>query len=151
MISQELMLGDWVMLNPDLKGYYPFAGKPCMVIGLHDDDGAIKIEYDNGKYFWTDAENDVIPIPLTPEILEKNGFEYKEPILTTFSEEKVWQIEDSNKQILIEIEEQTDDNLVDFYVGRFICGCNNCELFIKYIHELQHALKLCGIDKTIEL
>lgn len=130
MISQELMLGDWVMLNPDLKGYYSFAGRPCMVIGLHDDDGAIKIEYDNGKYFWTDAEDDVLPIPLTLEILEKNGF--KEYNGYGYA---------SNKGYCFE----------GFYINYdFTTRIANIDCKFNYVHELQNALKLCGIGKIIE-
>ena len=146
MISQELMLGDWVMLNPDLKEYYPFAGKSCMVIGLHDDDGAIKIEYDNGKYFWTDAEDDVIPIPLTPEILENNGFtDWADHSRTTRSCSML--IDRTN--IIVQKIDGTDYIFTQFYRG----GVDSCEfrMDLKYVHELQHALRLCGIDKEIEL
>lgn len=134
MISQQLMLGDWVMLNPDLKKYYPFAGKPCMVIGLHDDDGAIKIEYDNGKYFWTDAEDDVISIPLTPEILEKNGFvHYEEDEESFHSEDCVF----------------IKQNLGGY--GACLDKIRTISGIFYYVHELQHVLKLCGIEKEIEL
>lgn len=135
MESNELMIGDWVMLNPDLKEYYPFAGKPCMVIGLHDDDGAIKIEYDNGKYFWTDAEDDVLPIPLTPEILEENGFNIE---IAPYTPD--W------KRCILNPNFFLEDRLKGFY---HFNGNNLAK--IQYVHELQHALKLCGIDKTIEL
>lgn len=136
------MLNDWVEVvsNDNLKYVQIAEIYQNSILTKESEFESEEVSIDNIK-----------PIPLTPEILEKNGFEYKEPILATFSEEKVWQIEDSNEQILIELEEQTDDNLVDFYVGRFICGCNNCELFIKHVPQLQHALRLCGIEKTIEL
>lgn len=141
MISQELMLGDWVMLNPDLKGYYSFAGKPCMVIGLHDDDGAIKIEYDNGKYFWTDAEDDVLPIPLTQEILEKNGF--TKNVLS----EKKYYLAVEGFEIHVYFAHVNTQLIIEKRNGREIINILN----IKYLHILQHALKLCGIDKTIKL
>ena len=145
MISQELMLGDWVMLYPDLKGFYPFAGKPCRVIGLNDDDGAIKIEYDDGKYFWTDAEDDVVAIPLTPEILEKNGFEGKGYMLLKIDSNswlEYYNYEHRLKKFWRGVDEWQNHSQVKDVT--FQCRCY-------YVHELQHALQLCGIDKTIEL
>lgn len=72
------------------------------------------------------------PIPLTPEILEKNGFK------------------DEGYFGKLDIE--------DFHV---LCDTKNVAIFhnehtdvdipIMYVHELQRALYLCKIDKTIEL
>lgn len=75
MKATELMVGDWVLISVwDCK---PFPSK------------VTSINYNSyqGKNFvdWIDTEdeediemNDVQPIPITPEILEKNGFEKKE-------------------------------------------------------------------------
>jgi hypothetical protein len=135
------MLGDWVMLNPDLKEYYPFAGKPCMVIGLHDDDGAIKIEYDNGKYFWTDAEDDVIPIPLTPEMLDSNGF------TNTGDGTYTKMFNGEHYLIYVGFKYHTIDALMSFGNTKSNeVRLNNCGM---YLHELQHVLRLCGIEKEI--
>ena len=61
------------------------------------------------------------PVPLTDEILKKNGFEVK--------------VGPSGKyQLTIE----GVNCRVDFNI-------------IEYVHELQHALRLCGIDKEIKL
>ena len=67
------------------------------------------------------------PMPLTSEILEKN---FPEPTdgLTWFPEEGGFNCHT--------------------YVPK--CEINAFGLF-KYVHELQHALILCGIDKDIEL
>ena len=67
------------------------------------------------------------PIPLTAEILEKN---FPEPTdgLTWFPEEGGFNCHT--------------------YVPK--CEINAFGLF-KYVHELQNALRLCGIDKDIEL
>lgn len=82
------------------------------------------------------------PIPLTAEIMEKNGFtRYRE-------NEELW-----------------DVGVFRLDLGLFAvgidngCGTGMCIMphgimtfYCKYVHELQHALRLCGIeDDTIEL
>ncbi len=72
------------------------------------------------------------PIPITPAILEKNGF-----VLQDYSEDfmsgKWWTRDDF----------VIPESMIDS-VGR-----NNFNY--KYVHQLQFALRLCGIEKTIEL
>lgn len=82
----------------------------------------------------------VVGIPLTAEILEKNGFGYI----------------------------KKDDNLTHFYLGEsqycknmelhigtnnkgvyWINYLNNSIYKIYHVHQLQHALRLCGIEKEI--
>lgn len=69
----------------------------------------------------------LVPIPITPEILKKN---FPEPTdgLTWFPEEGGFNCHT--------------------YVPK--CEINAFGLF-KYVHQLQHALKLCGIDKEIAI
>lgn len=84
---------------------------------------------------------DLEPIPLTPEILEKNGF-----IRGMFYGE--WQFDlDSFPFSVVQRENNS------WYLGREEHGiAHNREIIdISYVHELQHALRLCGIEKEIEL
>ena len=72
------------------------------------------------------------PIPLTTEILEKNGF--------------VW-----DNLPISQCWEQY--GLIIYPAGggyRMNCG-QNVSFKIDSVHELQHLFKLCGIDKEIEL
>lgn len=147
MKAEELMIGDWVMLDPQLKEYYEFAGKSCQVIGLSDEDGEIKIEYDEGKYFWTDGVDDIIPIPLTYEILEKNGFV---PIWRELNYSKYLiykDVVDGIHEMFIRIFffRNKDEHKLECFDVR----TGSCQLWIKYVHELQQALRLCGIRKDI--
>ena len=118
--SKDLMVGDWLMFN----------GKPCQVKGLHNDDTATLTGY-RSLYYLIDAE----PIPLTPEILEKNGFEgIKEgrfPSLRNYYNDIIFQLEGIKEE----------GNCKILYVFKNIP--------ILYVHELQHALKLCRINKEI--
>lgn len=72
----------------------------------------------------------VVGIPLTAEILEKNGFVY-------------------NDLPFVQSWEQFGLSLYSGGNGyRIVCG-NNIALIIDSVHELQHCLKLCGIEKEI--
>lgn len=72
------------------------------------------------------------PIPLTPEILEENGFVY-------------------NESPFVQSWEQFGLSL---HLGgdgyRINCG-QNVAMVIDSVHQLQHALRLCGINKEIVL
>ena len=85
---------------------------------------------------------DIKPIPLTLEILEKNGFE-KEIV---------------NGDTYFTLDDIVLENNYEFgfYFGRFYGDSEDGFVFvdtiaIKYVHQLQHLLHLCGIDKEIEL
>ena len=101
---------------------------------------------DNGSFI-----KDVTPIPLTSDILEKNGFE-KSTIQTTLMVEQ--QIPPCIKYG-IQLGECS---------GVYISfGLQDCPIYYIrsdyrlsqgaciYVHELQHALKLCKIEKEIIL
>ena len=79
------------------------------------------------------------PIPLTPEILEKNGFVYKEE-------------ERGMLGILIAPHYMREDVPFEIFCdGEPFAIWFQDPVNIKYVHEIQHALRLCGITKDIEL
>jgi hypothetical protein len=71
----------------------------------------------------------IAPIPLTAKILEKNGFKF---------DGEIYKLGDY--QLVIE-----------YRGGLFFGWALCCRKQLNYIHELQHAMKLCGIEKDIEL
>lgn len=77
------------------------------------------------------------PIPLTPEILEKNGFEP-----TPAPSERVWK--HNGQEVWL-------DNEGKNYWANIKNGEFYFEGYIEHTHELQHALRLCGIEKEIKL
>lgn len=78
------------------------------------------------------GENAFDPIPITPEILEKNGFRY-------------------NDEPFVQGWEQFGLTLYRGGNGyRINCG-SNVALVIDSVHQLQQALRLCGIEKEVEL
>lgn len=80
------------------------------------------------------SNNAIRPIPLTPEILEKNGWK-------SINGKYALKIKNTNYVVL----EFTED-------GIYIYINENTMLFtIKYIHELQHLLFGLGINSEIEV
>lgn len=143
MKAEELMIGDWVCVTKD------FTQKYHKIRALSNDEGAVlrgiyvnEYGVENYSIF---SPNDTEPIPLTPEILEKNGFEM---------------VLDKDKLPTYRIKWTRNPNLyftvftgVDGYwnpvgYGVAIAGVN---AVIDYVHQLQHAMKLCGINKEIVL
>ena len=70
----------------------------------------------------------VKPIPLTAEILEKNGW--------WFSIEDLWLNEDV-------------DFSIEKWDGKFQCYDIN-QIKLDSVHQLQHALRLCGLDELAD-
>lgn len=137
MNASELMVGDFVKIKTDddtfIKVQIRTLEFDIMWANIDDDETCDAISYD-----------DIEPIPLTPEILEKNGFVYKEREETCATEEyHIWSL--VNTSFFLDDDswwrKEKDDIL------RLKFGISK----IKFLHELQHALKLCGIEKEIEL
>ena len=105
MDSKSLMIGDWVLIG----------NNHIRVTSLQEGKDYVEVQ----------------PIPLTAEILEKNGFS----------------------------DNYADDDLsyaadaVGDIIGVHILGQGGLmdEMYFDYVHQLQHALRLCGIDKEIVL
>lgn len=140
MKANELMIGDWFQ-NP--LGF-PYKVKSIKCYNADKEDERYEVCGANKS---AEASFDVInaePIPLTPEILEKNGFRKDE----TDKYHPVFLL--SEDYFDVTIEEETDS------IWRL--EYTNCEAPLPFcrnlvcsVHELQHALRLCGIDKEIVL
>lgn len=119
MKASELMLGDWVL---DTRTKNPLRVNPFMA----------EMEVPEWE-----------PIPLTPEILEKNGFN-KGDIIEP--EDEIYCVELFNIHYDNEERKFWVCNFFESEYGTWEIS----DLFqIKHVHQLQHALKLCGIDKEI--
>lgn len=145
---EELMIGDWVCLAdgnlPLEERYFKIeylaisAGASWVnqgtnaPIGLGDGESCIPVFRD-----------EIYPIPITTEILEKNDILYeKQSYYYIIKDDKDLECTYYIQQVL----------QGDWVVG-VDTGSYDCSVFarIKHVHELQHALKLCGIDKEIVL
>ena len=110
---------------------------------------------DEQEIDWIDTEDEqeigmynVQPIPLTPEILEKNGFEKKEDdygqelYSLLLGEWAITYMSISGCPYL------TIEDVLDYDPAHSVLNLKDS---VYNVHELQHALKLCGIDKEIKL
>jgi hypothetical protein len=130
MKASDLMIGDWVVYNGDVEYI-----DPIRIEGM---------DIATDMLITSDREdvgfNGVEPIPLTTEILEKNGFvkDEKDDNMYYWN----WSVIDD----CMSYDKETSKVRI-FYV---LCGL----VFVKnvqYVHELQHALRLFEIKKEIEL
>ena len=151
--AEELMVGDWVYCT------YPSINKCLRVAEIKTvaDDELKVVLFDDVRLVF--PEKYIDPIPLTSEILEKNGFIKDE--------------EDEHQKtyhLLVPTGFEKDSHTIKVTLyTKPICGVNvlfKCWGFIPpyngglndihlcsilFVHQMQHALQLCGIDKTIEL
>lgn len=129
----DLSIGDWVQ---DANGKY------AQILGIENwSDGYVLNVKINGVDVGYVSALSAHPIPITPEILEKNGLEY---------------IDDGNDAVIF--------LCCDMFLARLCVGdtfwqegihsedrldavvCN-----VKHIHELQHVLRLAKVGKEIVL
>ena len=140
----ELMIGDWVQYGDIHPIKTRALGISSVDKGKH---WHIEVEPENANSMRIVAIHAVEPIPLTAEILEKNGFVKYYGVSDTPPYDKD---EEGNMYYSFKGEHKfwgwwQPDNT--YYIPANAMG----DIVIKYLHELQHALRLAGIDITIEL
>ena len=140
MKANKIMLGDWVNYRPgwidEETGEPVFDSKkgfPVKIDFIGGEDGGAQYSDEYGSYEMADFE--MSPIPLTPEILEKNGFKKEGPAPQGV---QVWAVRYDEKRFRI-FEWVASESFVLHDIN------------IRSVHELQHALRLCGIEKEIVL
>lgn len=147
MKAEELMIGDWVNLNFDVDyktGESIYA--PAQITGINKDRTVnINFTYDKSESMQNGWDLKLIePISLTPEILEKNGFILDNCI----PQEKYYNGIDN--RVIVYNDKECINSVNEWYVhinSEDYCSIASCEL--TYVHELQHILRLCKIDKEI--
>lgn len=134
---ENLMIGDWVIITePD--DFHGYVGEVKII---NYETGYVTVHIPNMHLHAVFVE-DLQPIPLTKELLIKNGFE-------EFCEGCI-------------IKELSDDEIPTLYIWngsvKSICVVDNYSTnkytYVKeceYVHEFQHELKSCGIEKEIVL
>lgn len=140
----ELSVGDWIATesaqlviegNDIATAFVDKVKKPIQIVSVLGAEqlvfGRIE-EIDGFTTIYLKAEH-IKPIPLTSEILEKNGFVKEED-------------EDGNKRYSL-IEGGTKFSLG---YARSVFQWTS-PIDVRFVHKLQHLLRFCGLKKEIEL
>ena len=121
--------------------YSTFSDKPCIITAIKMHESGYSSIMVEGVEGWKDVIS-LAPIPLTDEILEKNGMHFNEDGTGVYCFEE-------DHQFSLQISTNKDKDVFRWQQTRveqpFLC------IIFHYVHELQHALRLCGIDKEIVL
>lgn len=126
MKAKEFMIGDWVIQDDNLQ-----QNRTCQITGIYDN---VVVDVTGEKVPL--HESHIKPIPLTAEILEKNGFCPDEFSAYCFS---------------------FDDGTIRFSEHQYGWYCHIIRPYQRYdgvcnyVHQLQQALRLCGINHEIIL
>lgn len=136
MKATDLMIGDWID------------------IGYHDYNKVQEIARDNDMQWYISYACGITlfriyefgPIPLTPEILEKNGW-YLDPILKCYSDTPPWLYEEGGTELLLRFSTKESTGALGIFDGQKIRTMSD---FLwkgtLYVHELQHTMRLCGFN-----
>ena len=136
MKANELQIGDWVS----------YKGKMLCKITAICKDMAV-VDNDTAQDWRIDYDK-LTPIPLTAEILKQNGFGYVENDVNPYDNEVLSHFYLGEECYC----ENMDIHIGTYNKGVFWFNCPKGSLNgIHYVHQLQHALRLCNIEKEIEL
>ena len=137
MRTNELMTGDLVTFKDCLLDGVII---PIEIMGLgyqHDgleEEALVRID-NNDSCDIINIDDEIIGIPLTPEILEKNGFKKEGPAQQGG---QVWAARYGEKRFRI-FEWVASESFVLHDIN------------IRFVHELQHTLRIYGIEKEVIL
>ena len=141
MKANELAVGDWAF-SPEMK-------QPITIKAILEHNQVIfaqRITNDVSNRYQRNC-SEIEPIPLTPEILEKNSdgsfFNHDSKIIGYDGKRSTYHL---GKAILyVEWERISMKPYIEIYG----LGDTFYKNYVGSVHELQHALRLCDIDKEI--
>ena len=130
MKAKELKIGDWVLAG----------GSPIKIDELVEGIDALTLYDDETNEIENYSYDELSPIPLTEEILEKNGWR---------ENDEIWGIDYAFGHLHIEFfsNGKEIEAMVSVTDDRDVC----CLRQIKYIHELQHILWALGMDDDLKI
>ena len=125
MLCKELQYGDWVSAG---------GGLPMQITNIGEDYAYATFEGNEGDpWEFDDKDDQPEPIPITPEILEKNGF------IKVNSQRYDYGYPDTDCYVKV----NPKKNMIHMN-GR---NANSNLYSHSFVHELQRALRLCGLDE----
>lgn len=151
----DLMIGDWVCYNAPNQYYTQVREIRFTTDG---DLGFIRGLRDTRDRLWTDANDSFVedilsPVHLTQEILEKNGwvrtkYAYGRDCMEIHGADKLPEgVDNALSMARWSIDKNYQYHFLDLYMWKGSVMQHN----VHYVHQLQHALNLVGLDKKIAL
>lgn len=128
----DLMIGDWV--KPSCWN------ERVILVG----EGRVTVNSDSY------TENEIKPIPLTKEILNQNFDFHTIPSDGIHSKDEFWLLVEKPKRVWLHQYATSVFVQIDTK-DEYGCECRLLQIKVLHVHELQHALRLCGIEKEIQL
>ena len=162
MDAKDLMIGDWIHVKGEREK--PFSWEKstldadCMVEAIYTEPVSglmlMGIKWWDNDGTWSSItcdEDEITPVPLTDEILKKNGFVLR--LDSPYSKEFVLELpgeDDESDYFCVERNKKQDRTYIEFSP---VDGKVRLDYFFTdyYVHQLQHALRLCNINKEIKL
>lgn len=129
----SISVGDWFQARMVKWDYEDLDITPPMRVAEISSD-EVMLQLGSVKHYA--FVEDLQPIPITAEVLEKNGFTHDK------WSKKIWRYEDEESEVVYYIEG-----------SRLEITTNDCKMNItcKGVAELQHALRLAKVGKEIVL
>lgn len=132
----DLSVGDWVRVINQFN---------AQIDGYHSGSGSLSLKTRQGNLMHYRLE-DIRPIPITAEILEKNG----------------WSADGMYAFLRIDEHRHLEYYYHEHRLRKYYCGVDEWQNHAKVnditfavhcysVHQLQHALRLAGVDKEINL
>lgn len=153
----EIMIGDWIGIEYYATGVtidevikVEKKTWPCKVVRI--DDYSVTVSRLDGKV-QACLVSDLIPIPLTDEILRNNGWEEilkeSESVAAKFGRKPegsgAWELYTKGMSVYV------TPGLRYLPWVRIKGPAGQYDFNIRYVHELQHILRICHIDKEITI
>ena len=149
---RALMVGDWCC---DLHGF------PMQITNVGEDYAYATWEGNEGDpWEYDDKDEQLQPIPLTPEILEKNGWHFSVVTKVPTGEDGYWVYEEGGIELLLHFPIRPFAGVLRIFNKAGVLRIFDKWLIRRmpdfmwkdtlYVHELQHALRLCGLNELAD-
>ena len=131
---RDLSIGDYVRVKMCKWDYDDPDTLDAKVLSIEGN--SVGVGYDNSVIAMSAFVDDLQPIPITAEVLEKSGFTHDK------WSKKIWRYEDEESEVVYYIENGVLEITADDCKINLVCTS---------VAELQHALRLAKVEKEIVL
>lgn len=131
MKSTELMHGDWV--------------------SVRDKDGARKAYRAHSDVTLDEGYTEINPIPMGRDLLESNGWKplNELPFTLTGADTYLYTLNHKDSYLEARLDKRTLAVWLN-YVEGYGCYSDYLLPFPRFVHEFQHAFRLCGLDELAD-